>query len=103
MVIVTDPSHLKASFPRVVHRAIGWNAGVPYEIHEGLGTDSVYITMLTEPVARVVSMMNTSSELMGYRLQRIRRQRNDVSRFVASDIDPRAAQSCWTRASVEQE
>lgn len=89
-VIVADPSNLERSFARVAHqRPVALVRGhVPYGIHERLGIDALYITMLREPVARVASMYEYIKRSPQHRLHDVvRAEEMTLSRFVASDIN----------------
>ena len=89
-VIVEDRSDLQASFLRTARRRpVSLMRGhLPYGIHEALGIDVVYITMLREPVARVVSTYRYIKRTPHHRLHEVvRAERMTLSRFVQSDID----------------
>jgi hypothetical protein len=89
-VIVEDRSDLEASFARVARqRPVSLVRGhLPYGIHQILGIDAVYITMLREPVARVISTYEFIKRTSHHPLHEVvRAERMTLSRFVESDID----------------
>lgn len=89
-VIVENPSDVETSYARVAQqRPVALVRGhVPYGIHERLGIDALYITMLREPVARVISMYEYIKRTPEHRLHDIlRTEQMTLSRFVTSDIN----------------
>ena len=87
-VVLTDPSSVARALDRGAGRPALLRGHVPYGIHEELGIDALYITMLREPVSRVVSVYRYVWRNPGHPLHELVRSKGmTLKDFVTHDID----------------
>lgn len=87
-MVITDPSSVVRALDREGRPPALVRGHVPYGIHEKIGIDAQYITMLREPVTRVVSVYRFVRRSPDHPLHKIVRKNGMTLRdFVANDLD----------------
>jgi hypothetical protein len=87
-VVITDPSSVARALGREERPPALVRGHVPYGIHEAIGMDALYITMLREPVSRVVSVYRFVWRNPDHPLHTVVRSNGMTLRdFVTHDVD----------------
>jgi hypothetical protein len=87
-VVITDPSSVTRALDRGAGPPALVRGHVPYGIHEEIGIDARYITMLREPVSRVVSVYGYVWHNPRHPLHTLVRSKGmTLKDFVTRDVD----------------
>lgn len=87
-VVITDPSSVTLALDREAGPPALVRGHVPYGIHEEIGVDARYVTMLREPVSRVVSVYGYVWRNARHPLHTLVRSKGmTLKDFVTRDVD----------------